>query len=447
VIDLDSYVNKTVDFKFMGAELRFDLSHALFSSFDIDQGTKLLLKAVARDPVLAGARRVLDEGCGVGVIGLCVAKAFPGAEVVLRDRDSLAVAFSERNRLLNRLRGVSAWSDPATGASRAARPAPRIEWGLLGDGGEKGPYDFVLSNLPAKAGGPVLASFFASLAGKRSSALLSVGGRAGVVVVKPLAEAAAAWIAEAGLAVVAEARGSGHNVFVVERLAGAAAAYGAPVDGALADGALAEVPGAEGGGPSAYLRGESRFKLADLAYRAMGFWGLPEFDTPGFGSVAAAEVASRAFAPAGGGDALLIEPGVGHLALWAARARGVRRLTAASRDALALEATRANLAALPERFRPEYAAVDALSAADLPPASFDLVAEALDIVPELDWIGPAWDRAGRLLRKGGIYLAYCPPTEMTRLEKRRPSAAGGGPWSLLCQKRKKGYVATAWRRG
>src|SRR5208283_5333859 len=142
VTDLDSYVNKKVYFKFNGAALRFDLSHALFSSFDIDVGTRLLLKVAAHDPVLASSRRILDEGCGVGVIGLCAAKAFPEAEVVLRDRDSLAVAFAERNRLANKLRG-----------------APRAEWGLIGDDREGGPYDFVFSNLPAKAGAPVLARF------------------------------------------------------------------------------------------------------------------------------------------------------------------------------------------------------------------------------------------------------------------------------------------------
>jgi hypothetical protein len=275
-------VHKTVSFKFNGAELRFDLSHALFSSFDIDQGTKLLLKAVARDPVLASARRILDEGCGVGVIGLCVAKAFPDAEVILRDRDSLAVAFSERNRLANKLRGTTAWTDPETGAARLARPAPRVEWGLLGDGKEGGSYDFVLSNLPAKAGAPVLASFFARLAGRlsgsrasacaegsatpRASALLVPGGRAGVVIVKPLADAALAWIADAGLNVVGEARGSGHNVYVVERGRGDADAEPANPAEPLALAA----PNLD-----AYIRGESRFKLADLAYRASGFWGLP----------------------------------------------------------------------------------------------------------------------------------------------------------------------------
>jgi hypothetical protein len=448
VTDLSSYVNKTVEFKFNGAALRFDLSHALFSSFDIDQGTRLLLRTVARDPVLASARRILDEGCGVGVIGLCVAKAFPEAELVLRDRDSLAVAFAERNRLSNKLRGTTAWVDPEGLASRVARSAPRVEWGLLADGREGGVYDFVLSNLPAKAGAPVLASFFARLTGRgpvSAPALLSPAGRAGVVVVKPLAEATKAWIEAAGLAIVGQGRGSGHEAFVVERDRGAASE---PVGVAP----VASGPAPASAGLETYLRGESRFELVDLVYRAQGFWGLPEFDTPSFGSAVAAEVAARSFAAekaAGSGfppleNALFLEPGVGHAALWVARALRPRQVTAASRDALALAATGRNLLGLPERSRPGFAAVDALGAIDLPAASFELVAERLDIVPERDWIGEAWARAGVLARPGGVYLAYGPPTEMVRLEKRRPSK--GIRWSLVCQKRKKGFVAAAWRR-
>jgi hypothetical protein len=441
VTDLTTYVNKTVDFKFNGAELRFDLSHALFSSFDIDVGTRLLLKTVARDLVLASSRRILDEGCGVGVIGLCVAKAFPEAEVLLRDRDSLAVAFAERNRLLNKLRGTTSWTDPSTGISRAAKPAPRVEWGLLADGREGGPYGFVLSNLPAKAGAPVLASFFARLAGRgpegsRGPALLVPGGRAGIVIVKPLAEAALAWIADAGLALVGEARGSGHNAYIVERRIEDPEPSAVPTEGAPTASLNLD----------SYVRVESRFKLADLSYRSRGFWGLPEFDTPGYGSAVAAEVLSRAFAEAKAPDALLIEPGVGHLAVWSARELGVKRLTAASRDELALEATRLNLASLPERSRPAFSSVDALSAADLPPSSFDLVAESPEVVPERDWLGPAWERAASLVKPGGVYLAFCAPTEMTRLEKRRPTG-GEARWSLLCHRRKKGFVASAWRRG
>ena len=219
MIELLPLVNKTAPLKFNGAELRLDLSHALFSSYEVDLGTRLLLKAVARDPALERARRILDAGCGTGVIGLALAKAFPEAELVLRDRDSLAVAFAERNRVANKLRGRTAWTDPETGERRTPVAAPRAELGLLADGLEGGPYDYVLSNLPAKAGAPVLEAFFARAAGSAAGpagrpGFLAPGGRLAVVIVNTLAEKAAAWIAAAGLALVSRERGSGHTVFI-----------------------------------------------------------------------------------------------------------------------------------------------------------------------------------------------------------------------------------------
>jgi SAM-dependent methyltransferase len=457
----EPYVNKTVPFKFNGAELRLDLSHALFSSFDVDRGTKLLLKAAARDPVLARARRVLDEGCGVGVIGLSVAKAFPEAELLLRDRDSLAVAFAERNRLSNRLKGRTAWKDPATGEERTALPAPRSSWGLMGAGSPIGSFDFVFSNLPAKAGGPVLEAFFSSLTGRGGGVpLLAEGGRAAVVIVEPLAASAEEWIGKAGLSIASRSRSADHVAFVLEEgpapgRAAEAAAAGAPAAAdqlgaapASPDAPLADL------GLRAYLRSENRFRLAGVAYRAKGFWGLPEFDTPGFAVAAAAELASRVAAGCLVRDALVIDPGVGHFALWASRVLGPDRVTAASRDLLALAAAGANLADLPQASRPAYRAVDELGLDLVPDASFDLIADFSAVVPELDGAAPAWARAGRLLKRGGVFIAARSLTEMSRLERRRPSGAGAtGPegssapaWTALGRKRKKGLVAEAWRR-
>jgi predicted RNA methylase len=460
-MDTAPYVNKTVPFKFNGTELRLDLSHALFSSFDVDRGTKLLLKAVARDPVLARARRVLDEGCGVGVIGLSVAKAFPEAEVLLRDRDSLAVAFAERNRLGNRLKGRTYWKDPETGEERTAMSAPRAAWGVMSAGSRDGRFDFVLSNLPAKAGGPVLAAFFTSLTGSGGGVpLLAEGGRAAVVIVEPLAASAEAWIGEAGLSILSRSRGADHVAFVLEAkssLTADASAAAPDASPAAADGRDAAVH------PDAplsvidlksYLRSEGRFRVADVAYRAKGFWGLPEFDTPSFAVAAAAELAARACSGCLVRDALIIDPGVGHFAIWAARVLGPDRVTAVSRDLLALAATHSNLADLPASSRPAYRAVDELGLELLDGSSFDLVADFSSGVPEMDGALAAWERAARLLKRGGVFIAARGLTEMARIERRRPTGSAEGEpsgtrapaWTALGRKRKKGLIAMAWRR-
>lgn len=434
VIELDALVNKTVPFKFNGAELRFDLSHGLFSSFDVDVGTRLLLKTVARDPRLAAARKVLDAGCGVGIIGLAAAKAFPEAELSLRDRDSLAVAFSERNRLANKLRGVSAHSDPLTGDRREARPAPRIGWGLLADGADGGPYDYILSNLPAKAGAPVLKAFFAA-AGDGSHSLLAPGGRLAVVIVHTLAEAAEGWIDAAGLVVVDRARGSMHRAYVLETEGRDSAA--SPAKGWLPHGQGPEFP-LEGLDLRPYARTEGRFELGRARYSARGFWGLPEFDTPSFGSVAAAELCERVLTGSLVREILLINPGVGHLALWALKRLGATGFSAASRDLLSLGACAANLAVSGAE---SYRAFDALRLDELPPFSRDLVIDSPESIPGFDWVGLCWKTAAHLVKSGGTYLVASRPTELVRMDKARPSG-----WSLLGERRKRGAAALAWRR-
>jgi hypothetical protein len=440
---ISEYVNKTVPFKFNGAELKFDLSHALFSSFDIDRGTKLLLKAVAHDPVLARARNVLDEGCGVGVIGLSIAKAFPGTEVVMRDRDSLAVAFSEHNRHTNR---IACARDPGQGSkgSVSAPSTARAVWACIGTRAPSDRYNFILSNLPAKAGAPVLASFFASLTGSDGRPpLLAEGGRAAVVIVEPLALKAESWIESAHLRIVGRERGAEHVVFVIEAI---------DAGGSGCAGRTEAQPDPEAFDLGPYRRGSADFRLAELRYRASGFWGLPEFDTPSFSNSAAAELAARTFPETCKGHMLVIDPGVGHFALWAARACGCRSVTAASRDLVSLAACAANLSELPQRFRPTYTSVDELGLDSVSEASFDVIADFSPLIPELDRSTYVWSRASRLLKPGGVFLAVRGLAEMARLERHRPSGSvmeglSSAPlWTSLGKRRKKGAIAAAWRK-
>ncbi|MEI6388647.1 MAG: methyltransferase [Spirochaetota bacterium] len=415
--DLKAWVNKTVGFRFCGADLRLDLSHALFSSFDVDVGTRLLFKAVGRDPVLARAKRVLDAGSGVGVIGLAIAAAFPAAAVTLRDRDLLAVAFSEHNRRANNLENA------------------KVEPGLMGAGGLGSSWDFILSNVPAKAGGPVIAAFIA-----QAAAALAPAGRLGLVVVKPLVDEVRALLANLGFELVAEERGAMHRAFVC----------------GLREGQSPGIPSGEAKGDpfspssfdlSAYVRRTGDFKLFGKTYSATGFWGLSDFDTIGYPQLAATELVSR-FASGGTvSEVLVINPGIGHAALWIATSLGPQRLCFAGRDLLALHAARENLAKLdpgsgedpPTSMATEL--LDVLSLDELDDASLDLLLDFADPVPEYDWVGPTWTRALCLLRRGGTLVIAAPPTELVRLERRRPPG-----FRLLGEKRKKGASAAAWRR-
>ncbi len=465
MLDIAPLVNKTVPFKFKGAECRFDLSHALFSSFDVDAGTRLLLKAAGRDETLAAARRVLDAGSGTGVIGIAVAKALPQALVEARDRDLLACAFTERNRVKNKVANLAVRPGLlATGTARHGAEAPSAlsasAHGAVAhcsEGESDAPrFDFILSNLPAKAGGPVLEAFF-----KEAPRHLAPGGRLAVVIVKPLVEAALGWIAAAGLRILVTERGAGHTAWVldVERpaiaepeirsdvaassgVAGTVAASGVAAAGVSEDSVA-------GDGEldfraidlCVYRRTRRRFKLGEASYEAQGYWGLSDFDTIGYAAQVAAELAERALAGLLVRDALVINPGgPGHFPLWLSRRVRPDRIACASRDLLSLAATGENLRALCGAGI-AYRAIDPLRLDELTPFSFDVLAEFADPVPAYDWIGPAWEGAQRLLKCGAVYLLVASPTELQRAQKRRPAG-----FRLIGERRRKGYAAAAYRR-
>lgn len=429
-MDLAPLVNKTVSLKFCGAELKLELSHALFSSFDVDVGTRLLLKAVGKDEALKGAKRVLDMGSGTGVIGLAIAASHPEAFVEARDRDLLACAFTERNRAKNKVANL--FVAPGLLAQGRLGPLSPLP---AGEEAERG-YDYILSNLPAKAGAPVLEAFFRDAASR-----LVPGGRLAFVIVKPLEEAAESWFAASGFRLVSSERGAGHRAYVL--CLEAAPAGAAPEPSA----APRPAPSPATAGLdfsrldlSVYRRTRGRFKSAGASYEASGFWGLPGFDTLGFDDAVAAELSERCLAGSLIRDCLVLNPGSGHLALWLARRFPPERLAAASRDLLALAATGANLAAFPGR-KPAYSALSSLETESLEAASLDFLAAFPDLVPGYDWIGPLWADASRLLKAGASFLLVAPPTELFRAEKRR--APG---FSLLGEKRKKGSAAAIWRK-
>lgn len=74
-------------------------------------GTDAILLAAATPPDARGL--LIDAGCGVGTAGLAAALDRPGLELLLFDRESMAVALAEENLQLNRLnlRGVAREAD------------------------------------------------------------------------------------------------------------------------------------------------------------------------------------------------------------------------------------------------------------------------------------------------------------------------------------------------
>jgi 16S rRNA (guanine1207-N2)-methyltransferase len=76
-----------------GEAFTFTSSKGMFSKDALDTGTKLLLESMH----LPEKGRVLDLGCGIGVVGILVKKWFPSVAVVQSDVTRKAVTLTREN--------------------------------------------------------------------------------------------------------------------------------------------------------------------------------------------------------------------------------------------------------------------------------------------------------------------------------------------------------------
>ena len=80
-----------------GVAMKFETQSGMFSPLRIDLGSLLLTE----EAIVPKGCRVLDLGCGYGVVGLTLAKADPSLTVVLTDVNERAVACAQKNAQLN----------------------------------------------------------------------------------------------------------------------------------------------------------------------------------------------------------------------------------------------------------------------------------------------------------------------------------------------------------
>jgi 16S rRNA (guanine1207-N2)-methyltransferase len=163
----DLFWSRTVPFAFHGVRLRFDLATTLFASAGVDPGSALLLRHLQSVQLPASAR-VLDVGCGHGVLGLVLLALDRTRHVTMVDRDALACHYTSRNLAGNDLPEARA----AIGGSLGYDDVP------AGD-----PFDLIVSNLPGKAGEAVITDLASGV-----GPLSRPGTVLALVVVAPLAD-------------------------------------------------------------------------------------------------------------------------------------------------------------------------------------------------------------------------------------------------------------------
>lgn len=387
----EPFIHKNINFRFNRQTLHFASSQSLFSSFDIDIGTRFLLKTIAQMVDLSQVKRVLDVGCGLGVLGLALKKAHPDIAVTLQDRDALAVAFSQMNAENNAL-------------------MPVTTQGLLGLEPEGEPFDLIVSNLPGKVSKPVLTHMLGCMAGR-----LTASGRAAVVIVKPLASFVAQTLVQQESEILRQEKGKGHTVFHFR-------------------GGQAPPAGLDRLRP--YVRGHVQFKMAKLSMTLQTVFGLPEFDTVGYGTSLLAGLLQKLDNP---GRVLIYNPGQGHIPLYLHRRNPASHTTLASRDLLSLHVSQANLQAhgLPQH---------QLTLQHIPHIGhLQDTFDTLIIFPDHD-PGVPWDKdlplvCDRLLAPAGHALISAKSTFIFRLLENRPRAL-----RKRFDKKKKGFRTIVWRK-
>ncbi|MEM2121203.1 MAG: methyltransferase [Candidatus Woesearchaeota archaeon] len=80
-----------------GIKFNFYTASGVFSKDRIDKGTRALIE----NCIVQDGWKVLDLGCGYGVIGIVIKKLFPKTEVFLSDINERAIKLSEMNAKLN----------------------------------------------------------------------------------------------------------------------------------------------------------------------------------------------------------------------------------------------------------------------------------------------------------------------------------------------------------
>ena len=111
-----------------GKEFEFYTSSGIFSKGKVDKGALLL----AENMLVDKNSKVLDIGCGIGIIGIAAAKIFD-ANVVMSDINKRAIMLAKKNIELNNVKA-------------------EIHQGNLYENVKDSDFDVVLSNPPQTAG-------------------------------------------------------------------------------------------------------------------------------------------------------------------------------------------------------------------------------------------------------------------------------------------------------
>ncbi len=88
---------KTIHAILRNIDFDFTTDTSIFSKTKVDNGTAILIEEAQIEP----GSKILDLGCGYGVLGIALKKACPQCEVTLTDVNQRATGLAKKNARLN----------------------------------------------------------------------------------------------------------------------------------------------------------------------------------------------------------------------------------------------------------------------------------------------------------------------------------------------------------
>ena len=137
---------RNIEFRANGINFSFVTDSNVFSRNDVDKGTELLIESVIEDIKERGAKkgeRLLDLGCGYGVVGVVMKSVFMSFEVTSVDVNSRAVSLAKENASNNNVKLIRVMQSDVLSALSS-----------------EDIFDIVMTNPPVRAGKQTVFAFY-----------------------------------------------------------------------------------------------------------------------------------------------------------------------------------------------------------------------------------------------------------------------------------------------
>ena len=96
---------RLISYTFLNENIKLFSDNGVFSKNRVDFGTNVLLNSLED---LSSVKSLLDVGCGIGTIGICIKKKYKNIHVVMIDVNERAINLAKKNIEINHLEDIEA---------------------------------------------------------------------------------------------------------------------------------------------------------------------------------------------------------------------------------------------------------------------------------------------------------------------------------------------------